>query len=87
MHVCLRAIHPQKELIVARKKKLDFSDIADDRKKQGLNQTEFWTRYGVTQSGGSRYESGRGIPKPLAILLWLHRSGKITDKDLADAVK
>jgi DNA-binding transcriptional regulator YiaG len=78
---------PPKEITVARKKKLDFSDIGDDRKKQNLNQTEFWTRYGVTQSGGSRYESGRGIPKPLAILLWLHRSGKVTDKDLADAVK
>ena len=35
---------------MARKKKLDFSDIADDRRKQNLNQTEFWTRYGVTQS-------------------------------------
>jgi transcriptional regulator with XRE-family HTH domain len=61
---------------MARKSKLDFSDIANVRKKQNLNQTEFWTRYGVTQSGGSRYESGRNIPKPLAILLWLHRSGK-----------
>jgi len=72
---------------MARKKKLDFSGIADMRKKLNLNQTEFWTRYGVTQSGGSRYESGRNIPKPLAILLWLHGSGKVTDKDLAAAVK
>ncbi|MCK9380088.1 MAG: hypothetical protein M0P95_03350 [Sulfuritalea sp.] len=72
---------------MARKKKLDFSDIADIRSKENLNQTAFWTRYGVTQSGGSRYESGRNIPKPLAILLWLHRSGKVTDKDLADALK
>ena len=72
---------------MARKRKLDFSDIADVRKKQNFNQTEFWARFGVTQSGGSRYESGRNIPKPLAILLWLHRSGKISDKDLADAQK
>jgi DNA-binding transcriptional regulator YiaG len=72
---------------MARKKKLDFSDIADFRKKQNLNQTEFWTRFGVTQSGGSRYESGRNIPKSLAILLWLHRSGKVTDKELAEALK
>ncbi len=70
---------------MARKKKLDFSDIATARKKLGLNQKDFWTRYGVTQSGGSRYESGRNIPKPLAILLWLHQSGKVSDKDLADA--
>ena len=72
---------------MARKQKLDFSNIADARKKEGLNQLDFWTRYGVTQSGGSRYESGRNIPKPLAILLWLHRSGKVTDKDLAEALK
>ena len=72
---------------MARKSKLDFSDIATTRKKLNLNQTEFWSRYGVTQSGGSRYESGRSIPKPLAILLWLHRSGRVSDKDLADALK
>lgn len=72
---------------MARKKKLDFSDIAMDRRKKNLNQKDFWAQYGVTQSGGSRYESGRNIPKPLAILLWLHRSGKVSDKDLRDAVK
>ncbi len=72
---------------MARKPKLDFSNIGADRKKTGTNQKDFWTRYGVTQSGGSRYESGRNIPKPLAILLWLHRSGKVSDKDLADALK
>lgn len=72
---------------MARKQKLDFSNIALVRKEEGVNQAEFWARYGVTQSGGSRYESGRNLPKPLRILLWLHRSGKITDKDLADALK
>ena len=72
---------------MARKLKLDFSKIQDDRLKENVNQKEFWKRYGVTQSGGSRYESGRNIPKPLAILLYLHRSGKVTDKDLAEAVK
>jgi DNA-binding transcriptional regulator YiaG len=77
----------REELAMARKQKLDFSNIADARKKEGLNQLDFWTRYGVTQSGGSRYESGRNIPKPLAILLWLHRSGKVTDKVLAEALK
>ncbi len=72
---------------MARKPKLDFSNIAVARMKEGLNQQDFWKRYGVTQSGGSRYESGRNIPKPLGILLWLHRSGKVTDKDLEDALK
>ena len=69
-----------------RKKKFDFSDIAADRKKANLNQLDCWDRYGVTQSGGSYYESGRNLPKPLATLLWLHRSGKVTDEDQADAL-
>ena len=34
------------------------------RQKLNLNQAEFWSRLGVTQSGGSRYESGRNVPKP-----------------------
>ena len=72
---------------MARKKKLDFADVSVTRQKSNLNQTEFWKRYGVTQSGGSRYESGRDIPKPLAILLWLHQSGRVTEKDLTDALK
>lgn len=72
---------------MARKKKLDFSNLGNVRRKENVNQKDFWKRYGVTQSGGSRYESGRNIPKPLAILLYLHRTGKITDKDLADATK
>ncbi len=41
------------------------------RRKLGLNQQDFWTRIGVTQSGGSRYESGREMPKPVQELLRL----------------
>ena len=41
------------------------------RRRLGLNQEEFWTRIGVTQSGGSRYESGRSMPKPVRQLLRL----------------
>ena len=39
------------------------------RLRLGLNQQEFWGRIGVTQSGGSRYESGRNMPKPVRELL------------------
>jgi transcriptional regulator with XRE-family HTH domain len=39
------------------------------RIRLGLNQQEFWGRIGVTQSGGSRYESGRAMPKPVQELL------------------
>lgn len=51
-----------------------FDKIANPReirRKLGLNQQEFWTQIGVTQSGGSRYESGRDMPKPVRELLRL----------------
>ena len=46
-------------------------DLRGIRQSLGLNQQEFWTRIGVTQSGGSRYESGRSMPKPVRELLRL----------------
>ncbi|WP_310449563.1 hypothetical protein [Sulfuritalea sp.] len=55
--------------------------------ERAVTQKDFWIRYGVTQSGGSRYESGRNILKPLLTLFWLHRSEKVTDQDLAQALK
>ena len=41
------------------------------RRQLGHNQQEFWSRLGVTQSGGSRYESGRSMPKPVKELVRL----------------
>jgi len=41
------------------------------RKKLGINQAVFWKILGVTQSGGSRYESGRNMPTPVQRLYWL----------------
>jgi transcriptional regulator with XRE-family HTH domain len=41
------------------------------RRRLGLNQEEFWTKIGVTQSGGSRYESGREMPRPVRELFRL----------------
>ena len=39
------------------------------RRSLGLNQEKFWAAIGTTQSGGSRYEAGRHIPPPVAMLL------------------
>ena len=39
------------------------------RQKTGLNQSVFWQRVGIGQSAGSRYESGRNIPRPVQMLL------------------
>ena len=68
-------------------KKIDFNKLAEHRKHLGFNQSEFWSRFGVTQSGGSRYEGGRNLPRSVAILVWLRESNVITDKDLDAARK
>jgi transcriptional regulator with XRE-family HTH domain len=48
-----------------------ISNPREIRRRLHLNQEEFWSRIGVTQSGGSRYESGRSMPKPVRELLRL----------------
>lgn len=52
------------------------------RRSLGMNQNEFWSQLGVTQSGGSRYESGRNMPKPVKELLRLVHVEKIDLKKI-----
>lgn len=61
----------------------DF-DVRELRHKKGLTQSEFWSPLGVTQSGGSRYESGRSIPAPVRKLLVIAYG---TDKQSAAEVE
>lgn len=51
----------------------------------GMNQTSFWSRFGVTQSGGSRYEGERNVPEPVALLIVLSEQGVVNDEQLAEA--
>jgi len=44
-------------------------DLKAIRQKRGMNQSQFWQPLGVTQSGGSRYESDRNMPKPVETLV------------------
>jgi transcriptional regulator with XRE-family HTH domain len=46
-------------------------DPRELRLQLGLNQQEFWSAVGVTQSGGSRYENDRRISRPVMELLRL----------------
>ena len=77
------------------KKAKPFSQIdnpRDIRKKLKINQTEFWNQVGVTQSGGSRYESGRAIPNAVRELVRIvHIEGvpleQITRKNFKQASK
>ena len=45
------------------------AEVRELRRNLHLNQSEFWTPFQTTQSGGSRYESGREIPDPVQVLL------------------
>ena len=57
------------------------------RRTQRESQSRFWSRFGVTQSRGSRFEMGTEIPPTVAILLKLYLGGVITDSDLASPCK
>jgi len=49
----------------------DNIDLREIRRKLGMNQSEFWNKLGITQSGGSRYENGRDMPWAVGQLLRL----------------
>lgn len=52
-------------------KAAEKNEAREIRRKLGMNQQQFWSKLGVTQSGGSRYESGRNMPRPVQQLLRL----------------
>ena len=49
----------------------EISNPSEIRRKLSLNQYDFWNKVGITQSGGSRYENGRNMPKPVRELVGL----------------
>ncbi|TFW34853.1 XRE family transcriptional regulator [Massilia horti] len=59
-----------------------IGDLRQFRLNRRESQEKFWGRFGVTQSSGSRFETGLSIPAPVAILLKLYASGKLSDGDL-----
>lgn len=61
---------------------LNHEKLREYRQTRRESQYCFWSRFGVTQSRGSRIEMGAEIPPPVAILLKLYLRGVITDSDL-----
>jgi hypothetical protein len=59
-------------------------DLRQLRISKRESQEKFWGRFGVTQSSGSRFETGLAIPAPVAILLKLYVNGKLSDGDLLE---
>ena len=58
-------------------------DLAALRAASGLNQADFWSKFGISQSGGSRYEGGRRMPMPIGILIRAWSDRLIDDAALA----
>ena len=48
-----------------------IDDYALLRAQRNMSQKAFWGRLGVSSSAGGRYEGGRKIPLPVAILAYL----------------
>lgn len=60
----------------------DKTMIRDLRYLMRENQTEFWNRFGVGQSSGSRLERGMAVPLPVLLLIRLYFLRIVTDEDL-----
>lgn len=54
-----------------------IQNVRQIRHELNMNQLEFWEMVGVTQSGGSRYESGRNMPRPVRELVRIVHVEKI----------
>lgn len=67
--------------------KLTTTNIREVRLARGENQSTFWPKLGQTQSGGSRYECGRKVPRGTLMLAWLYLEGEITEEQLERAGK
>lgn len=52
------------------------------RQRLKLNQTEFWSRFGISQACASRIERTQQIPAPVSILLRLYLDGRLQEGDL-----
>lgn len=65
----------------------DGESARNHRRKLGINQQQFWSKLGVTQSGGSRYESGRDIPLPVLMLLHIAYAPEKQAANLVDYLR
>jgi len=73
---------PSVHSAVAMSMRAPHADLRQFRISKRESQEKFWGRFGVTQSSGSRFETGLAIPAPVAILLKLYVNGKLNDGDL-----
>ncbi len=84
-----KSAHPTSDDQSAAKRKPSLARVIAGpgiyREQSDQNQTDFWARFGTIQSAGSRYETGRAMPRPLKLLITLEMMGVISPEDLARA--
>ena len=71
LYICVGICNQWDTMTMRRRPKLKKVNVRKLREELGINQSEFWGRIEVTQSGGSRYENGRPMPGPVRKLLGL----------------
>lgn len=57
------------------------------RGQANLPQEQFWRKYGLTQSAGSRHENGRSIQRAAQVLMVLEELGYVSEDQLIEAVR
>ena len=76
-------VHPKR---VSRIERV-LNDIGAHRDKANYTQVDFWRRFGITQSAGSRMEQGKPIPIPAQILIALEELGYVSQEQLIEAMR
>jgi hypothetical protein len=70
------------EELIGRLRSAEPAAIRQLRHYKAESQQKFWSRFGVTQSSGSRFEAGLNPPRPVLLLLELYASGALADNDM-----
>ena len=61
---------------------LSAEALRECRKEKRESQSQFWQRFGVSQSRGSRFELGFKPSSPVQMLIHLYLEGSVSDSDL-----
>lgn len=61
-----------------------IGQLARERRSRNESQDDFWSPIAVTQSAGSRFESGQPVSEPVMILLILRLNEDVDDATLGE---
>jgi DNA-binding transcriptional regulator YiaG len=73
------------EELLDRLRNAEPAAIRQLRFRNAESQQKFWSRFGVTQSSGSRFETGLHPPRPVLLLLELYARGLLPQQSVGAA--